>query len=61
VRKHNPFISWKSVRESPEKCAKIVNSAQLDVDLAAGQLPQYSFYTPTMDNDGHEYVAALLL
>lgn len=56
VRKHNPFISFTSIHNNPERCAKIVSSAQLDIDLDAGTLPQYSYYTPTMDNDGHEYV-----
>lgn len=56
VRKHNPFISFKSVHLNATRCAKIVPATQLDIDLATGNLPQYSFYTPTMDNDGHEYV-----
>eukprot|EP01120_Amphizonella_sp_Union-15-10_P012329 TRINITY_DN5453_c0_g2_i1.p1 TRINITY_DN5453_c0_g2~~TRINITY_DN5453_c0_g2_i1.p1 ORF type:complete len:307 (-),score=60.37 TRINITY_DN5453_c0_g2_i1:72-935(-) len=53
-RKHNPFISFDSVRNSPQRCAKIVNASELDDDLAKGTLPQYSYYTPNIDNDGHD-------
>lgn len=53
-RKHNPFISFPQVRENPELCSKIVHSDQLKADVEANKLPQYSFYTPDMDNDGHD-------
>ncbi len=33
-RKHNPLISFDSVRNNATRCAKIVNSDQLDKDLA---------------------------
>ncbi|KAG0236943.1 hypothetical protein BGW42_002156 [Actinomortierella wolfii] len=64
VRKHNPFISFKRISRNRERCAKIVNAKQLNVDLANNDLPQFSFYTPNMKNDGHEtslsYVARWL-
>ena len=53
-RKHNPFISFDNIRKNPARCAKIVNAKQLDVDLASGSLPQYSYYTPNINNDGHD-------
>lgn len=53
ARKHNQFISFDSVRLNPARCAKIVNSEQLDKDLASGQLPFYSYFTPNMLNDAH--------
>jgi len=31
-----------------------VNSKQLDKDLFTGNLPQFSYYTPNIDNDGHD-------
>jgi hypothetical protein len=52
-RKHNPFISFDSVRNNASRCKNIVNSAALDDDLAKGNLPQYSYYTPNIDNDAH--------
>ncbi|KNC96467.1 uncharacterized protein SPPG_08058 [Spizellomyces punctatus DAOM BR117] len=53
-RKHNPFISMNNIRNDPSRCANIVDSSQLEVDIAAGTAPQYIFYTPNMDNDGHD-------
>ncbi|KAJ3178003.1 hypothetical protein HK101_010162 [Irineochytrium annulatum] len=54
ARKHNPFISFSSITSNPARCANIVNSAQLDTDAAAGNLPNYMFYTPNLNNDGHD-------
>ncbi|RKP23582.1 hypothetical protein SYNPS1DRAFT_30661 [Syncephalis pseudoplumigaleata] len=53
-RKHNPFISANNIRENPERCAKIVNADEIEADLDNGSLPQFSFYTPDMNNDGHD-------
>ena len=54
VRKHNPFISFDTIRKNPERCARIVNAAQLAIDVANDDLPAFSFYTPDMNNDGHD-------
>ena len=54
VRKHNPFISFDDIRTNPARCARIVPATQLDSDIAAGQLPDFSFYSPNLDNDGHD-------
>jgi phospholipase C len=54
ARKHNQFISFDDVRLNATKCSKIVNSDQLDTDLAKNALPQYSYFTPNMDNDAHD-------
>ncbi|RKP25344.1 phosphoesterase, partial [Syncephalis pseudoplumigaleata] len=53
-RKHNPFMVAENVREEPARCAKIVNADQFERDLGSGSLPQYSYYTPNMNNDGHD-------
>ncbi|CAO3640826.1 unnamed protein product [Cunninghamella blakesleeana] len=54
VRKHNPFISFTNVQKNPERCAKIVNSDQLDIDIDDGKVPQFVFFTPDLNNDGHD-------
>ncbi|KAI9366942.1 phosphoesterase [Zopfochytrium polystomum] len=55
ARKHNPFMSFTSISTNTTRCTShIVNSAQLDVDAAAGNLPQYMFFTPNLDNDAHD-------
>jgi len=53
-RKHNPFISFNDIRNNATRCAKIVNSAELYNDIEQNTLPQYMFYTPDMDNNGHD-------
>jgi hypothetical protein len=54
VRKHNPFISFKSVQNSPTKCDQIVEASVFKKDITNGSLPDYSFYIPDMNNDGHD-------
>jgi len=54
ARKHNPFISFDSVRTNKTRCANIVNSEEFDVDLKSGKMPQYSYFTPNLDNDAHD-------
>jgi len=52
ARKHNPFISFNNIRAN--WCNRIVPATQLDTDIANNQLPQYSYYAPNQDNDGHD-------
>ena len=54
VRKHVPFLSFRSVQQDPALCARIRNAAALDADLAAGALPDFSLYVPNLVNDGHD-------
>jgi len=52
-RKHNPFISFNTIRNNATRCSKIVNSDQLWTDIDNDALPQFMFYTPNIDNSGH--------
>lgn len=52
ARKHVPFMSF--VRVQKNQCDRVVDGQQFQADLAAGTLPTYSFYSPDMDNDGHD-------
>lgn len=54
VRKHNPFISFDDVRKNSQICEKIVNAKELELDLLRGTLPQFSYYTPNNNNNGHD-------
>lgn len=54
VRKHNPFMSMVSVNSNPKLCAKVVDEKQLDKDIASNTVPQLVYYTPNMNNDGHD-------
>ncbi|KAG0051272.1 hypothetical protein BGZ83_003906 [Gryganskiella cystojenkinii] len=57
-RKHNPFIIYESISKNPARCANVVPATQLQTDLANGDMPNYSFYTPNMVNDGHNTTVA---
>src|SRR5262249_14553542 len=54
ARKHEPFISFRSVQSNSLQCAKIVPATQFWTDAAANKLPAYSFYVPNQKNDGHD-------
>ncbi|KAI9277220.1 phosphoesterase, partial [Phascolomyces articulosus] len=53
-RKHNPFISFKNIASNGTRCANIVPATQLDEDIENNSVPQFVFYTPDMNNDGHD-------
>ncbi|CAG8728732.1 18321_t:CDS:2, partial [Gigaspora rosea] len=54
ARKHNPFISMEDINTNPTRCAKIVDSSQLDIDISNNQVPQYVMYVPNQQDDGHD-------
>jgi phospholipase C len=54
ARKHNPFIIFENIRNNKQRCSNIVNSDQLDIDIRNGQLPNLMYYTPNLNNDGHD-------
>ena len=53
VRKHMPFISFLDIQTVPKRCAQIKDAKELDKDVAAGTLPDFGFYAPDLDDDGH--------
>ena len=52
ARKHVPFMSFSSIQDDEEKCSHIASAGQFDKDRK--NLPAYMFYTPDLDNDGHD-------
>lgn len=55
VRKHNPFISFKTITNSPQHCKKIVNAQHhFKRDALNKRLPDYSFYIPNLIHNGHD-------
>jgi hypothetical protein len=55
VTKHDPFVYMSDIIHNSTYCAEhIVGLTQLYKDLASNQLPQYSFITPNIDDDGHD-------
>ena len=53
-RKHNPFMSIKNIQTNPQRCAQIVTEKDLENDINAGKLPDFSLYIPNIKNDGHD-------
>jgi hypothetical protein len=54
VRRHMPFIDYRNVQRSWGRCSRIVNAAEFDQDVTKGELPDFSFYVPNLQNDGHD-------
>lgn len=59
VRKHNPLIRYESVYNNDTRLSLIKNFTSFRADLAAQTLPQWSFITPNMTNDGHDTTIAV--
>jgi hypothetical protein len=53
--KHNGFINFASVHDAPqaERARHLVDFAQLDADLASGELPNFATIVPNQCNDMH--------
>ncbi|ODQ61600.1 hypothetical protein WICANDRAFT_81868 [Wickerhamomyces anomalus NRRL Y-366-8] len=54
VRKHNPLALFESVNKNEERLQNIKNFTVFQEDLENEKLPQWSFVTPNMTNDGHD-------
>jgi phosphatidylinositol-3-phosphatase len=52
-RKHNPFVSYTDVQTNPARMANIVDFSQLSTDLAANNVPDYTWISPDQCNDMH--------
>jgi acid phosphatase len=53
VRRHDPF-SYLSDAQSTSQAANIVSFPQFATDITNSALPQYSFVSPNLLNDGHD-------
>ncbi|KAK3367188.1 phosphoesterase family-domain-containing protein, partial [Lasiosphaeria ovina] len=54
VRKHNPLIFYDSVTSNATRLSLIKGLGAFADDLKNQKLPQWSFITPNMTNDGHD-------
>lgn len=53
-RKHVPFLSFKSVQDSPRRLSYVVDLWEFFSDHRNNTLPNFSMIIPDMDNDGHD-------
>ncbi|KAG0739880.1 hypothetical protein G6F57_002685 [Rhizopus arrhizus] len=58
VRKHNPAVSYDSIGLNATRLQNIVSANQLLKDINTKSLPNWMFYTPNLQNDGHDTNAA---
>ena len=54
AKKHVPLLAFESVQNDPARCARVVNAREFMRDARSGRLPNYSFYSPNVFNDGHD-------
>ncbi|KAI8831405.1 hypothetical protein BC829DRAFT_409677 [Chytridium lagenaria] len=54
VRRHNPFASMTNIHQNVNHVSKIKSAQQFFRDLEHDRLPQYIYYTPDNDNNGHD-------
>jgi hypothetical protein len=54
AKQHVPLLQFASVQNDRARCARVVNAREFMRDARAGRLPNYSFYSPNMINDGHD-------
>jgi phosphatidylinositol-3-phosphatase len=54
AQKHDPFIYFNSIRNSPTRCGNIVPFAQMAADFAGSAAPNLAFVTPDLCNDTHD-------
>lgn len=54
--KHNPFSSFQNITSNQARWEKVTNEIAFFEDAASGNLPQFSWFTPNMWNDGHYIV-----
>lgn len=53
--RHNPFVYFRAVTDSPDCIRNVVELGQLHEDLAsADRTPNFSYITPNLCNDGHD-------
>ena len=54
AKKHDPFMYFKSIRDSARRCGSVVPYTQLARDLRRGDLPDFAFVSPDLCADTHD-------
>ncbi|CAG8830301.1 36369_t:CDS:2, partial [Gigaspora margarita] len=54
AKKHDPFILMNNIKTNSARCVNIVPSTQLDTNINNNAVPQYVYYVPNQNNDGHD-------
>ncbi len=54
AKRHDPFVYFTHIANTPSMCARIVPYSELSSDLADGQAPSFIWVTPNVCDDGHD-------
>ncbi len=54
AKKHDPFVYYRGIVQSPHACRNVVPLGQLASDEHAGRLPTLSWITPNLCHDMHD-------
>jgi hypothetical protein len=54
AKKHNPFAYFDTIIRNRTRCRKMVPATELQEDLDAGRLPEFSLIIPDLCNDTHD-------
>jgi phosphatidylinositol-3-phosphatase len=54
AKKHDPFLYFRDVTDSPARRDRVVPFTRLSGDVAAGQLPDFSLLVPNLCDDMHD-------
>ena len=54
AKKHDPFMYFDSIRQSPRRCGRVVPYGELVRDLKRGALPDFAFVSPDLCSDTHD-------
>jgi|SRR5579864_2318389 len=59
TRRHNPFVFYSDVVNSSVQGQNLLPFTQFSIDLANGQLPNFSYILPNLHDDAHDCPAGL--
>jgi len=51
---HNPFVYFSDVQNNSAEASNMVPIGQLAADISSGNLPDYAFIVPDINNDAHD-------
>jgi hypothetical protein len=54
VKRHNPFLYFRSISERPGRCARVVPISRLGADLLRSSLPAFAWIQPGLCHGGHD-------
>lgn len=54
VKRHNPFMYFRSIASNRDRCKRVVPATRLDADLERHALPAFGWLSPNLCDNGHD-------